>query len=93
MILKCPLCTGSIDTSTPEIFEAINHRLKDGGIMFRLSEVERPAMARLKRSHFLDELTGQVHLTQHDAVSRINPERAPRMLEAERTPATARCGE
>jgi hypothetical protein len=50
-------------------------------------------MARLKRSRFLDELTGKVHLIQHDAVSRINRERALRMLEAERTPATARCGE
>ena len=57
---------------------------------FRPSEVEKPVMARPKRSHFLDELTGQVHLIQHDAVSSINPERVRRMLEPERATATAR---
>jgi hypothetical protein len=38
----------------------------------------------LKRSHFLDELTGKVHLSQFEAVSSMNPELARRTLEAQR---------
>jgi len=66
----------SIDASALESLEAINHRLKGGGITFHLSEVKGPVMDRLKRSHFLQELTGKVHLTQFDAVSSINPDLA-----------------
>jgi SulP family sulfate permease len=43
-------------------------------------------MDRLQRSHFLQELTGKVHLTQFDAVSSINPELARRTREPERMP-------
>jgi hypothetical protein len=39
-------------------------------------------------SHFLDELTGEVHLSQYDAVASINPDLARRTREAERAPAT-----
>ena len=41
-------------------------------------------MDRLKRSHFLEELTGKVHLTQYGAVSSIKPDLARRTLEAQR---------
>ena len=37
-------------------------------------------MVRLKRSHFLQELTGKVHLTQFDAVASIQPELASATL-------------
>jgi sulfate permease, SulP family len=83
IILVCP-AVNTIDASALESLEAINHRLKDGGIRFHLSEVKGPVMDRLKRSHFLHELTGKVHLTQHDAVSSINPDLARRTLEAQR---------
>ncbi|HUO08325.1 MAG TPA: sulfate permease [Phycisphaerae bacterium] len=83
IILECP-AVNTIDASALESLEAINHRLKDGGITLHLSEVKGPVMDRLKRSHFLDELTGKVHLTQFDAVSSINPALAQRTLEAER---------
>jgi MFS superfamily sulfate permease-like transporter len=62
VILECP-AVNTIDTSALESLEAINHRLKDGGITLHLSEVKGPVMDRLKRSHFLDELTGKVHLS------------------------------
>lgn len=75
VILECP-AVNSIDISALESLEAINLRLKDGGIRFHLSEVKGPIMDRLKRSHFLDELTGKVHLTQYEAVASINPELA-----------------
>jgi SulP family sulfate permease len=83
VILECP-AVNTIDSSALESLEAINHRLKDGGIAFHLSEVKGPVMDRLKRSHFLHELTGKVHLTQFDAVSSINPELARQTLEARR---------
>jgi SulP family sulfate permease len=83
VILECP-AVNTIDYSALESLEAINHRLKDGGITLHLSEVKGPVMDRLKRSHFLDELTGKVHLTQFDAVSSINPDLARRTLAAPR---------
>lgn len=85
VILECP-AVNTIDSSALESLEAINQRLKDGGITLHLSEVKGPIMDRLKRSHFLDELTGKVHLTQFDAVSSINPDLARRTLDAERVP-------
>jgi SulP family sulfate permease len=87
VILECP-AVNAIDASALESLEAINHRLKDGGITFHLSEVKGPIMDRLKRSHFLAELTGRVHLTQYDAVSSINPDLAHRTLNAQRVPQT-----
>ena len=72
-----------------ESLEAINDRLKDGGVTFHLSEVKGPVMDRLKGSHFLEELTGKVHLTHYDAVSSINPDLARRTLDAQRVAGTA----
>jgi sulfate permease, SulP family len=83
VILECP-AVNAIDSSALESLEAINRRLKDGGITFHLSEVKGPIMDRLKRSHFLEELTGKVHLRQYDAVSSINPELARRTLADQR---------
>jgi SulP family sulfate permease len=83
VILECP-AVNAIDASALESLEAINRRLRDGGIAFHLSEVKGPIMDRLKRSHFLEELTGRVHLSQFEAVSSINPELARRTLEAQR---------
>ncbi len=74
----------TIDASALESLEAINQRLKDGGITFHLSEVKGSVIDRLKRSHFLEELTGKVHLSHYDAVSSINPELAHRTLDAQR---------
>jgi sulfate permease, SulP family len=85
VILECP-AVNAIDASALESLEAINQRLKDGGIVLHLSEVKGPIMDRLKRSHFLEELTGKVHLRHYDAVASINPDLARRTLEAQREP-------
>ena len=74
----------TIDASALESLDAINHRLKDGGITFHLFEVKGPIMDRLKRSHFLEELTGKVHLRHYDAVASIKPDLAQRTLDAQR---------
>jgi SulP family sulfate permease len=79
VILECP-AVNTIDVSGLESLEAINARLKDGGVTLHLSEVKGPVMDRLKRSHFLHELTGKVHLTHYEAVASINPELADRTL-------------
>ena len=84
VILECPAVNG-IDMSALESLEAINHRLKDGGITLHLSEVKGPVMDQLKRSHFLEELTGKVHLTQFEAVASIKPELAKQTREMSKT--------
>lgn len=61
----------SIDASALESLEAINHRLADARIKLHLSEVKGPVMDRLERSSFLDELTGQVFLSQDEAFSTL----------------------
>jgi len=81
VILECP-AVNTIDASALESLEAINTRL--GGITFHLSEVKGPIMDRLKRSHFLNELTGGVHLRHYDAVASINSDLVVRTLNAER---------
>ena len=79
VILECP-AVNTIDASALESLEAINQRLEDGGITLHLSEVKGPVMDRLKRSNFLEELTGQVHLRHYDAVASIKPKLARRTL-------------
>jgi sulfate permease, SulP family len=84
VILACP-AVNAIDVSGLESLEAINRHLRDAGISLHLSEVKGPVMDRLRRSHFLAELTGGVHLTHFDAVSSLNPELARRTLDRQPT--------
>jgi sulfate permease, SulP family len=66
VVLMCS-AVNEIDTSALESLEAVNERLKSMGVKLHLSEVKGPVTDRLKRSHFLDELTGEVFLSQYDA--------------------------
>lgn len=66
VILMCS-AINEIDFSALECLEAINSRLKETGIDLHLSEVKGPVMDKLKKSHFLSELSGQVFLSQFDA--------------------------
>ncbi len=72
VVLQCT-AVNEIDTSALESLEAINHRLGEMGIKLHLSEVKGPVMDRLRRSHFLDELTGQVFLSQYGAMRALGP--------------------
>ncbi len=47
-------------------------------------------MDRLKHTHFLDELTGKVHLSHYEAVASLKPELAVRTRNAPRVVADAR---
>ncbi|EPX77023.1 SulP family inorganic anion transporter [Litoreibacter arenae] len=66
VILQCS-AINEIDLSALESLEAINNRLDEMNVKLHLSEVKGPVMDRLQRSHFLDELTGRVFLTQFEA--------------------------
>ena len=50
-------------------------------------------MDRLKRSHFLQELTGKVHLSHFEAVASIKPDLARDVLQSARAPAAAASAE
>jgi SulP family sulfate permease len=73
VVLMCS-AINEIDLSALESLEAINHRLATMDVKLHLSEVKGPVMDRLKKSHFLDLLTGQVFLSQYDAMRTLAPE-------------------
>jgi SulP family sulfate permease len=74
VVLMCS-AVNAIDASALESLEEINNRLNDAGIALHLSEVKGPVMDRLKRSHFLDDLTGKVFLSQYEAIADLNASR------------------
>ena len=73
VVLMCS-AVNSIDTTALDALEAVNRRLKERGISFHLSEVKGPVMDKLKRAHFLDALTGAVHLSEFDAMHALDPD-------------------
>ncbi|WP_240482050.1 SulP family inorganic anion transporter [Ruegeria marisrubri] len=75
VILMCS-AVNEIDLSALESLEATNQRLKDLGVKLHLSEVKGPVMDRLKRSHFLDHLTGSVFLSQYEAFQALKSDTA-----------------
>lgn len=73
VLLQCS-AINAIDASALESLEAIAQRLQDAGIKLHLSEVKGPVMDRLERTDFLRQLSGQVFLTQYQAVKALTPE-------------------
>ncbi len=73
LVLMCP-AVNFIDASALESLEAINSLLKDSQVKFHLSEVKGPVMDRLQRSHFFEQQTGQVFLSQFDAWQHLKPQ-------------------
>ena len=67
VILMCS-AVNDVDMSALESLEAINSRLADRDIKFHLSEVKGPVMDRLKKTTFVEDLTGQIFLTHDRAV-------------------------
>ena len=70
LVLMCS-AVNEIDLSALESLEAINHQLADMGVSLHLSEVKGPVMDRLQRSHFLQDLTGEVFLSQNCAYQKL----------------------
>lgn len=70
VILQCA-AINEVDLSALESLEAINERLREMGVQLHLSEVKGPVMDRLKRAHFLEDMTGKVFLSQFMAVKTL----------------------
>ena len=70
VVLMCS-AINEIDGSAVESLESINQHLREASVLLHLSEVKGPVMDRLKRSNFLELLSGQVFLSQHEAVSAL----------------------
>ena len=70
VVLMCS-AVNEIDSSALDSLEAINERLGDRGIAFHLSEVKGPVKDRLKRTSFLERITGRVFLSQYQAANEL----------------------
>lgn len=72
VVLLCS-AINDIDASALESLELIEARLLSAGIALHLSEVKGPVMDRLKHTHFLHHLSGQVFLTHYQAIQALSP--------------------
>lgn len=70
VILMCT-AVNEVDMSALESILAMNKRLDELGIKLHLSEVKGPVMDRLERTDFLSKLSGNVYLSQHQAVEAL----------------------
>lgn len=70
VVLQCS-AINAIDASALESLETIDQRLRASGVALHLSEVKGPVMDKLRTTHFLRELSGQVFLTHYQAVSAL----------------------
>ena len=70
VILMCT-AVNMIDASALESLETIADRLHSVGIKLHLSEVKGPVMDKLKGSALIAHLTGQIFLTQHQAIDSL----------------------
>ena len=75
VVLMCA-AVNSIDASGLESLEAINARLQDSGVRLHFSEIKGPVMDQLQHSHLLQELSGNVFLSQYEAFAALDPEAA-----------------
>jgi SulP family sulfate permease len=73
VLLQCS-AVNDIDASAMESLEAISQRLNDAGIALHLSEIKGPVMDKLHRTDFLQHLSGQVFLTNYQAIQALTPE-------------------
>ncbi|UZE95504.1 SulP family inorganic anion transporter [Alkalimarinus alittae] len=64
LILMCS-AINDIDASALESLYDINQHLKDAGMQLHLSEVKGPILDRIKRSDFLEEMTGNLYLSHY----------------------------
>ena len=72
IVLMCS-AVNHIDASALESLEHVNRHLRDAGVTFHLSEVKGPVLDRLRDTQFLKELTGQIFLSQFQAIQALAP--------------------
>lgn len=73
LVLMCT-AVNRIDASALSSLEEINKRLKSADIRLHFSDMQSRVKERLFRSSFLDRLTGQIFLSQHEAMEELEPE-------------------
>ncbi|GJM12994.1 MAG: sodium-independent anion transporter [Pseudohongiella sp.] len=61
-----------VDFCALETLEEINLRLREEGISLHLSEVKGPVLDKLSRAYFIDALSGNLYLTQHQAFTDLS---------------------
>ena len=66
LVLTCS-AINDIDASAIESLLAVNLYLTEAGMSFHLSEVKGPVMDRLQRSLFIDQMSGNIYLSHHQA--------------------------
>ena len=71
VVLQCT-AVNEIDASALESLRSILQTLRDAGVQLHLSEVKGPVMDRLRRSDFLQQLSGRVFLTHHQAITALD---------------------
>ena len=71
VVLMCP-AVNAIDLSALEVLEEVNERLQEAGISLHLSEVKGPVMDCLNKTDFLKRLSGEVFLSQHQAIASLS---------------------
>ncbi|MCB2099176.1 MAG: sodium-independent anion transporter, partial [Parvularculaceae bacterium] len=74
VVLMCS-AINSIDASALDALESANRRLQESGVLLHLTEVKGPVMDALKRSSFLKELSGNIFLSEFEAMNALDPER------------------
>lgn len=75
LILMCN-AVNMIDASALASLEAIDDRLKSAGITLHLSEIKGPVMDKLKGSSLIENLSGKVFFTQHQAINALTERQA-----------------
>lgn len=72
LILMCT-AVNRIDASALSSLETINQRLKAADARLHFSDMQSRVRERLFRSSFLDRLSGQIFLSQHEAMETLSP--------------------
>ncbi|QUX92592.1 sodium-independent anion transporter [Marinomonas sp. A3A] len=75
LILMCN-AVNMIDASALDSLETIDDRLKSAGVMLHFSEIKGPVMDKLTGSSLIENLSGQVFLTQHQAMKALTSKQA-----------------
>lgn len=73
VVLQCS-AINDVDASALESLEAVDHRLRDAGILLHLSEVKGPVMDRLQATEFVARLSGKIYLSHYQAIAQLSPE-------------------
>jgi SulP family sulfate permease len=73
LILMCP-AVNKIDASALASLHEINKRLGSANVRLHISELHSHVRERLHRSSFIDQLSGQIFLSQHEAMEALRPD-------------------